>query len=376
MPTIASSALTFLDTTDHNQLSAYLSSNFSTIQTCTSNGSVYNPNWSSTTPLKIQLHAFFNQMEIDYSNTSKYTITWYVQDGSDDRTEITAYKNKKVLNITSNKLGSSASGMLTYWCCVKLDDVNFVEAQITYTLVTEAKTVTFSIYAPNGTIFLNQHGKIKLETNKYYGSTIITSGATFQWYKYENTDWIKISNATKDNLEVSGSDVLNIASYKCVMTYKSVQYVGVITLQDKSDTYVSEIYTIGGNIFKNGVGGCAVYVIVRANGEEVDPLRGPISYTAPANPKAGDLWYKIDDSNDSIIHQRYSSGEYWYKPSSTTEFQGISQKLIYTWSLIGKDNEEIKFNDGSETKTGKVIYMSCSDVKEIATLQCDVSTND
>lgn len=377
MPIIASSALTFLDTTDHNQLSAYLSSNVSLIQTSTSNGKIYNPDWTVSPYLQIKLHAFFNQTEIDYADT-KYQKTWYVQDGSDDRVPIADQGTYRTLVIKKNALGESKSGMLTYICRVKIDEVNFVEAQITYTLVGEAKNVVFSVYAPDGTIFLNQSGTIKLATNKYYGSNEITSGATFQWYKYENTDWVKISGATKDTLTVSGSDVINIASYKCEMIYKSVTYVGVITLQDKSDPYVSEIYTIGGNIFKNGVGGCAVYVIVRANGKEVDPLAGPISETCPyadEDLKENIYWYQIDNNNDKILPKRYGS-DGWYVPNETTVVKEVPQDFRYTWSLMDKNGNEAKFNDGSETKTGKVIYISCNDIKEIGTLQCDVSTKD
>lgn len=368
MATIASSALTFLDTTDHNQLSAYLSSNLSTVQTCTSNGQVYNPSWSSATPLKIQLHAFLNQTEIDYTDTNSYTITWYVQDGSNDMTEITNNKNKSELTIITNTLGMSESGMLTYWCRVELDEVNFVESQITYTLIGEAKTVVFSVYAPNGNIFLNQSGTLLLATNKYYGANEITNGATFQWYKYENTDWIAISEAFKDTLTVSGSDVVNIASYKCVMKYNSVDYVGVITIQDKSDPYISEIYTIGGNIFKNGIGGSAAYIIVRSNGQEVDELAGPISAAEPSSPVAGDYWYQIDNNNDTIITKRYNG--------NTWATYNIPQELTYTWTLMDKDGNDIAFSDGSEAKTGKVIYMSCSDIDETGTLQCDVSMKD
>lgn len=365
MATIASSALTFLDTTDHNQLSAYLSSNLSTVQTCTSNGQVYNPSWSSATPLKIQLHAFFNQTEIDYTDTGKYKISWYCQDGTSDRYEIAKDQtDRREITLTQNYLKDSKSGMITYWCRVELDEVNFVESQITYTLIGEAKTVVFSVYAPNGNIFLNQSGTLILATNKYYGSNAITNNATFQWYKYENTDWVAISGATKDTLTVSGSDVVNIASYKCVMKYNSVEYVGVITLQDKSDPYISEIYTIGGNIFKNGIGGSAVYIIVRSNGQEVDELAGPISVTAPSSPITGDYWYQIDNNNDKIIKKRYNG--------STWGTYNIPQELTYTWSLMDKDGNDIAFSDGSETKTGKVIYISCADITDTGTLQCDV----
>lgn len=365
MPTIASSALTFLDMTDHNQLSAYLSSNFSTVQTCTSNGQIYNPSWSSTTPLKIQLHAFLNQIEIDYTDTSKYTITWYVQDGINQKTEISSAKNQRELIITSNELGKSTSGMLSYWCCVKLDDTNYVESQITYTLISEAKTVTFSVYAPNGNVFVNQSGTLDLATNKYYGTNEIYSGATFQWYKYQDAQWVAITGATNDTFTVNGSDVVNIASYKCIMTYNDAEYVGIATLQDKSDTYMSEIYTIGGNIFKNGVGGSATYIIVRTNSHEVDVLAGPISATAPPYPVEGDYWYCIDASKSVVIPKRYNGaawGDY-----------NIPQSLTYIWSIMDKNGNQTTFKDGSTTKTGKVIYVSCADIADTCTLHCEVT---
>ena len=360
MAIIASSALTFIDTSDHNQLSAYLSSNFSTVQTCTSNGLVYNPSWSVATPLIITLHAFFDQTEIDYG--VDYKITWYRQDGTNDKVQIA--EGIRDLTITNNALGMSESGMLTYWCRVELDEVNYVESQITYTLIGEAKTVVFSVYAPDGAVFINQIGTLTLATNKYYGATEITSGATFQWYKYHNTNWIAISGATDDVLIVSGEDVVNIASYKCIMTYNGAEHIGVITLQDKSDPYVSEIYTVGGNVFKNGIGGSATYIIVRSNGQEVDPLAGPISATAPSAPIVGDYWYCIDSENDKIITKRYN-GSSWAN-------QEIPQELEYKWSLMDKDGNDVKFNDGSEIKTGKVVYMSCNDINDVGTLQCDV----
>lgn len=374
MAIFASSAITILDTTDQNQLSAYLTSNLPTVQTCTSNGAVYTPSWSAT-PLEITLHAFWGQSEIN--DFSKYTITWHVQDGTNDKTQIISNANKKTLKITTNDLSLSQSGMLTYWCRIALDEVNFIETRMSYTLLTEATAVTFYVHTPNGNTFQNQEGQLVLATEKYCGVNKITSGATFKWYKYENTDWQSISGAQSDSLTVSGSDVLNIASYKCIMTYQGVEYIGVATLQDKSDLYVSEIYTVGGNIFKNGVGGCAAYVIVRSNGKEVDPLLGPVSATAPSNPQPGDFWYKIDNSSKKIIQQRRKSdGTKWYTMNDTTEYKEIPQELNYTWTLIDQNGNDIAFSNESETKTGKVIYISCADIHDIGTVQCDVSTKE
>lgn len=219
--------------------------------------------------------------------------------------------------------------------------------------------VVFSVYAPNGTIVQNQSGKLTLATSAYSGTTAITS-ATYQWAKYVNGTWTNISGATGSTLEVSGADIINIQSYRCTMTYSSKNYVDVITVEDKSDPYVSEMLSIGGFTVKNNLGGLVPYIIVRTNQQEVDALLGIISETAPSSPKSGDFWYKIDHSAKSVTLMKYS-GSAW---TNATE----KQSLTYTWYAQDKDGKEVTF-----TKTGKVIYLSAADIDSLLTLQCDVS---
>ena len=219
--------------------------------------------------------------------------------------------------------------------------------------------VAFSVYAPNGTIVQNQSGKLTLATSAYSGTTAITS-ATYQWAKYVNGTWTNISSATGSTLEVSGADIINIQSYRCTMTYSSKNYVDVITVEDKSDPYVSEMLSIGGFTVKNNLGGLVPYIIVRTNQQEVDALLGIISETAPSSPKSGDFWYKIDHSAKSVTLMKYS-GSAW---ANATE----KQSLTYTWYAQDKDGKEVTF-----TKTGKVIYLSAADIDSLLTLQCDVS---
>ncbi len=159
--------------------------------------------------------------------------------------------------------------------------------------------VVFSVYAPNGTVVQNQSGSLTLATSAYSGTTAITS-ATYQWAKYVNGTWTNISGATASTLTVSGSDIVNIQSYRCTMTYSSKTYVDVITVEDKSDPYVSEMLSIGGFTVKNNLGGVVPYIIVRTNQKEVDELLGIISETAPSTPKSGDYWYKVDHSAMSV----------------------------------------------------------------------------
>ena len=144
------------------------------------------------------------------------------------------------------------------------------------------------------------------------------------------------------------------------MNYGGKSYVDVITVEDKSDPYVSEMLSIGGFTVKNNLGGLVPYVIVRTNQKEVDALLGNISETAPSTPTNGMFWYKIDHTAKTVTLMKYN-GTTW---AAATE----KQSLTYTWYKQDKDGREAAFG-----KTGKVIYLSAEDIDSIATLQCDVS---
>ena len=220
------------------------------------------------------------------------------------------------------------------------------------------KAVVYSDYAPYAKNVQNQSGTLTLATSAYSGTTAITG--TYQWAKYVNGTWTNISGATSATLSVSGADIVNIQSYRCTMTYDSKTYVDVITVEDKSDPYVSEMLSIGGFTVKNNLGGVVPYVIVRTNQKEVDPLLGPISETAPSSPSAGDFWYKIDHDNQTVTLMDYAGSAWNECPEE--------QSLTYTWYMQDKDGNTVEFG-----KTGKVIYLSAEDIDSLVTLQCDVS---
>ena len=219
--------------------------------------------------------------------------------------------------------------------------------------------VVFSIYAPNGTVVQNQSGSLTLATSAYSGATPIST-ATYQWAKYEDGKWVNISNATASTLTVAGADIVNIQSYRCTMTYGRQQYTDVITVEDKSDPYVSEMLSIGGFTVKNNLGGVVPYVIIWTNRQEVDPLLGSISETVPSSPASGAFWYKVDHTAKTVTLMKYN-GETW---AAATE----KQELTYTWYMQDKDGQSVEYE-----KTGKVIYLSAEDIDSLVTLQCDVS---
>lgn len=263
----------------------------------------------------------------------------------------------------SNATAIAASGTIDLTIQIESED-NVIVKSIAYAASKSGSdgtsAITFMVWAPNGDVFSNQSGTLPLAALAYEGATDITSNATYQWYKYNAGEYQAIDGATNSTYQVSGTDVVNIQTYKCIMTYNSKEYSGVYTMEDKSDTYVSEMLTVGGTTFKNGQGGSAVYVIVRANGIEKDPFptNCSIGATAPLNPSNGTYWWQL--ANNAVQLMKYN-GTSWIASDDDP------QTFTYTWSLMDKDGNTTEF-----AKTGKVIYLSCSDIYSIGTLQCDV----
>lgn len=261
----------------------------------------------------------------------------------------------------SNLTAIASTGSIDLTIQIESED-NIIVKSISYAASKSGNdgtnAITFMVWAPNGDVFSNQSGTLPLAALAYEGATDITNNATYQWYKYDAGEYQAIDGATNSTYQVSGTDVVNIQTYKCVMTYNSKEYSGVYTMEDKSDTYVSEMLTIGGTTFKNGQGGSVVYVIVRANGIEKDPFAGAISETAPSNPVNGTYWWQI--STNTVQLMKYN-GTQWVASNDDP------QEFTYTWSLMDKDRHATEF-----TRTGKAIYLSCSDIYSIGTLQCDV----
>ena len=223
-----------------------------------------------------------------------------------------------------------------------------------------ANAVVFTVYAPNGTVFINQSGTLSLATQAYNGSTPITSGATYKWEKYASGSWSQVGTAA--TLSVDGSSVANIATYRCTMTYNSQTYQDVITLEDKSDSMVATIESTGGNIFKNGIGNTTLTCRLFANGNETDGLLADISTSAPSNPTNGTLWYKVDTSTKTVTLMKYN-GSTW---ATATE----AQDYTYNWYRLDAEGDAL--DNGAVFKTGKVIYVSDTEVDTKTTFICEV----
>jgi hypothetical protein len=105
--------------------------------------------------------------------------------------------------------------------CVKSKDTDEIVKTISYSAsksgLSGSSSITFMLWAPNGDVFSNQTGTLPLSALAYEGATDITNNATFQWYKYTSGKYQSISGATGRMYKVSGTDVVNIHTYKVVM---------------------------------------------------------------------------------------------------------------------------------------------------------------
>lgn len=132
--------------------------------------------------------------------------------------------------------------------------------------------VTFQIYSNNGYALSTSVPTILLQTFAYLGDVEITAGATFQWYRYNGTDWIAVSDATNAYFTVSRDDVSFSNNYMCKMIFNGVEYVGVVTIDDKNDEnkvfaskpsnyFAGDIWIVGTDYAPNGF---AVGTMLRA----------------------------------------------------------------------------------------------------------------
>ena len=226
--------------------------------------------------------------------------------------------------------------------------------------------VVFSLYAPNGTVFVNGEGSLTIQTSAYSGSTPIASGATYAWAKYASGSWTAISGQTGSSLTVAGSEVKGTASYRCIMTYGGKTYQDIITLIDKTDNFQLDIDSTAGDIFKNGVGETVLIARLWQNGAEVDALKSTTySVAAPSSPAAGDFYYKITKTTPQVALMRYSGSE-WVDVTSQAAYKHTK---TYTWYRRDKDGNPL--DSGAAFATGKVIFVDSNDVDNKTVFVCE-----
>lgn len=264
---------------------------------------------------------------------------------------------------------SSAQGSITY-SILSGTSVSSDNGSLQLTFTCEQQTIThiytwskskassdgenasiLTLTTPDGNVFINNSGTLRIVGMMYSGATDVTSSVTaWEWAKYSNNAYNVISGATSSSISISGNTIDGYGSYRCKATYNSVDYIQYCSLIDKTDALQVEIISTMGEQIINGQGVGAVYAIAYANGVEVDPLKTTVfSSTAPVSPSEGDYYYALDSTNKTVTLKKYESGS-WGNASSSDLPTGI-----YIWSFRDKDGN-IYTPTGLAT-SGKVIYI-------------------
>ncbi|WRK54481.1 hypothetical protein SD457_06040 [Coprobacillaceae bacterium CR2/5/TPMF4] len=189
---------------------------------------------------------------------------------------------------------------------------------------------------------------------------------SYQWSKLVNGVYQDIPDATGNTITVEPDDVSSLAVYKCIMTYKGIEYTDTITIEDKSDPITSAILSSGGSIFKNGTGDSIIRCLLYTSNGETDNLYTEnIGEEEPDNPSNGTFWYKVDKSNKTITLMKYE-GSSW---AVATEVQ----KYTYKWYRL--DENGIPLDTNTPFATGKLIYVDYTDLENQVTLTVEVELN-
>ena len=227
-----------------------------------------------------------------------------------------------------------------------------------------ADAVTFQVYSADGYILSNDTPSITLQTFAYIGDTPIEAGATYQWYFKNEEEWFELTEevvieatdgtstttttpVTTSYAEIHHTEVSFSCSYMCKMTFNEIEYVGVVTIDDKIDTNTvftskpnsysaGDIWIVGSDYIPEGV---EVGTVLKA--QYTNDV-----YTDEDWVTATKYDDKISDiESDVNTYKQYISLDttYGIKMNAVDE-NGVASEFSTTLS-----NTQLSFNQGDET---------------------------
>jgi hypothetical protein len=226
----------------------------------------------------------------------------------------------------------------------------------------------FQVFAPGGDIISNSENNVTLTSQLTNGTTIITSGITYQWAKYSSGKYTNISGATSASLEVTPDMVDSMASFRCTATYGSKDYIAYWVVRDVQDPAQFYQYCTLGNEWTNGELGQpgAIYILGFVKNQEIDPIKTTtFSTTAPSNPSAGDYYYKLDKTQKTVTLMKYS-GSAWAEAPESDQPTG-------TYNYYRRNSDGTLLDTATAWKTGKVIYVDTTMVDKKLVIDYEVT---
>lgn len=216
--------------------------------------------------------------------------------------------------------------------------------------------VTFQVYSSTGYALSTNTPVITLQTFAYIGDVAITSGATYQWYSY-NDGWTAISGATLSYIDISRDSVSFSRSYMCKMIFGGVEYTGVATIDDKNDTNtifsskpsaytVGDLWIVGTDYIPSGV---EIGTLLRTEHTNSTYTDSDWVVATKYDEKIDELKGNIDEYNQYFSFDQQSGLRI-----SARDANGNASQFSTTLS-----NERLSFNQGTEA----VAYIESNKMK-------------
>ena len=265
---VASGQITIVDLNDGRALQSYTQASLGDTQLYTPDTKTYTPDYTAT-PLEVTAKIFLSGYASDQAPGANCTAWKWVVNGD----EVTASSSglsfvKNVLTVSSNK----------------------VEGYKTLTLVQSAgATGMVVIECPDGDTFDrgNVAGTLRAVARLYRGASVDATVKNPVWEVLDsaNGGWRALAAAHHTGPDASGrctltvkpSEVLNFQTFRCTLTdsESGEKFSNIVTFYDATDRSSVEVYTLTGNVIKNGQGDTDIYARLWRDGVKVEDIDTP-----------------------------------------------------------------------------------------------------
>ena len=119
----------------------------------------------------------------------------------------------------------------------------------------------------------------------------ILDSAQGGWRRLDDANYTAPNAAGESTLTVKASDVLNFQTFRCTLTdsESGEKFSNIVTFYDATDRSSVEVYTLTGNVIKNGTGDTDIYARVWRDGVMVEDID-----TAVASRRYSYRWVKYN----------------------------------------------------------------------------------
>lgn len=303
------------------------------------------------------------------------TLTW---DRTNYRFTGTISDNTKITNNSGN-----VSVTIPYYVPDSSGTATQTTATVTKTFTwatsaAGAESVILQIATPDGKLFDNGTGSLRVVATLEEGLDDVSSNAVWEWYKYQS-GYQKITGATTSSYTVNANDVHGFVSLKIVAKYDAdgdgtrEDYVGYVSLEDHGDVLQVTVHSTVGNQLVNGQGAGAIYARVMFNGKQIDAIKTGIE-VVDTLPSVSDTREQVillnvpQSGNKSAVLYSHTTGTAW-KAMGSNELPFQAQ---YIWTFRNDSDEVISGSTLGIDTSGKCLYVDKSVVNNKLTADVEV----